>query len=76
MKLQLLVTKTDFCLPNLEKELIHLGFAYEILFIEEQPGLVAKHNIRHSPNLLLNGELIFRHQPTETELKNYFADMV
>ena len=76
MKLQLLVTKTDFCLPNLERELIHLGFEYDVLFIEDHPDMVANHKIRHSPNILINGDIAFRHQPTETELRNYFADII
>ncbi len=34
MKIQIFVTKTDFSLPNLEKELDLLELDYEILYIE------------------------------------------
>ena len=72
MRVQLLVTKTDFCIPNLENELRDVGINYEIDYIEENPDQVAAHNIRHSPNIFVNGELVFRHQPTERELKDFF----
>ena len=72
MRVQLLVTKTDFCLPNLENEFKDIGVNYEIEYIEENPALVATHSIRHSPNIFVDGELVFRHQPTEQELKDFF----
>ncbi len=72
MKVQLLVTKTDFSLPNLEKEFREIGVTYEVEYIEEHPDLVQSLNIRHSPNILVDGELVFRYQPSEEELKQYF----
>lgn len=71
MKIQLLVTKTDFCLPNLEQELTVLGLNYDVMFIEDNEELVTSHQIRHSPNVFINDHLAFRHQPTETELREY-----
>jgi len=73
MRVQLLVTKTDFNLPNLKNEFKDLGIEYEVEFIEEQPEVVASLNIRHSPIILVDGELAFRRQPTEIELKEYFS---
>ena len=73
MKVQLLVTIDDACLPNLEHEFRDLGISYQVDFVEEHPELVSALQIRHSPNILVDGELAFRHQPTEGELKNYFA---
>jgi len=73
MRVQLLVTKTDFNLPNLKNEFKDIGIDYEVEFIEENPELVASLNIRHSPNILVDGELVFQRQPTESELKEYFA---
>lgn len=74
MKVQLLVTKTDFSVPNIEREFIHLGIGYKVDYIEDHPELVQLHNIRHSPNILIDGKLAFRHHPSETELKAYFHD--
>lgn len=74
MKVQLLVTKTDFNLANLENELKELGVKYEVDYVEENPELVAALNIRHSPNIIVNGKLVFQRQPSEGELKAYLFE--
>ncbi len=71
MNIQLLVTKTDFNLPNIEKEFKHLGVEYKVEYIEDNPELVSTLNIRHSPNIIIDGELAFQRQPSENELKEY-----
>tara|TARA_R110002095_G_C4195892_1_gene234438 strand:- start:31 stop:228 length:198 start_codon:yes stop_codon:yes gene_type:complete len=60
MKVQLLVTKTDFNLPNLEREFQDLGVDYKVEYVEEQPEMVSALNIRHSPNIIVDGELAFQ----------------
>ena len=75
MDVQLLVTKTDFCIPNLESELQNIGVEYHVEYIENHPELVKSHHIRHSPNILVDGKLVFRHQPTPQELTSYFASL-
>tara|TARA_R110002094_G_C4911069_1_gene210954 strand:+ start:660 stop:890 length:231 start_codon:yes stop_codon:yes gene_type:complete len=72
MKVQLLVTKTDFNLPNLEREFQDLGVDYKVEYVEEQPEMVSALNIRHSPNIIVDGELAFQRQPSESELRAYF----
>ena len=72
MHVQLLVTHTDFCLPNLKRELEGVGVNYSVEYIEENPELVARYHIRHSPNILINGSLIFRAQPSVGELRTFF----
>jgi len=73
MRVQLLVTKTDFNLPNLKREFKGIGISYEVEYIEENPELVASLNIRHSPNILVDGSLVFQRQPSESELKEFFS---
>lgn len=73
MNVTLLVTKTDFSLHNLENELDNIGIAYQVKFIEDCPDLVATNRIMHSPNVLVDDELIFRSQPSPQELKDYFC---
>ncbi len=73
MKVQLVVTKTDFNLPNLENEFKDLGINYQVDYIEDHPEIVAAHNLRHSPNIFIDGELAFQRQPSESELKAYLA---
>ena len=72
MDVQLLVTKTDFCLPNLECEFKSIGIDYHVEYIEDNPDLVDQNHIRHSPNIFVNNKLVFRHQPTTSELRSYF----
>ncbi|MEH6651254.1 MAG: thioredoxin family protein [Motiliproteus sp.] len=72
MKVQLLVTKTDFNLPNLEHEFQDLGIDYKVVYVEDHPDMVSALNIRHSPNIIVDGELVFQRQPSESELRAYF----
>ncbi|MDI3323420.1 thioredoxin family protein [Pontibacterium granulatum] len=72
MRVQLLVTRTDFSVPNLEQEFKDLGIHYEIAYLENHPEMVKTYNIRHSPNIVVDGKLAFRHQPSEQELRQYF----
>ncbi len=71
MNIQLLVTKTDFNLPNIEKEFKHLGMEYKVEYIEDNPETVSMLKIRHSPNIIIDGKLAFQRQPSESELKKY-----
>lgn len=57
---------------NLEKELECLHIPYRVCFAENSPDLVQKFSIRHSPNLIVDDEVVFREQPTEEELHAYF----
>ncbi|WP_199608641.1 thioredoxin family protein [Flocculibacter collagenilyticus] len=72
MNVRLFVTKTDFCVPNLEKEFQQVGINYHVEYIEDNPELALQHHIRHSPNIFIDDELAFRAQPTVSELKQYF----
>jgi len=72
MLVQILVTQTDFCIHNLECEFQTVGVDYQIDYIEDHPELVSKNCIRHSPNIFVDGKLVFRHQPTTSELQAYF----
>jgi len=54
---------------NLARELDDLGVKYQVVYAEADPELVKKYNIRHSPNLIVDGEVKFRGQPTEHELR-------
>ena len=57
---------------NLEKELEHLSIPYRVCLVEDCDDLVQKFGIRHSPNLIVDDEVVFRKQPTELELYTYF----
>ncbi len=57
---------------NFSKELDDLGIAHKVKYAEDEPELCQKLTIRHSPNLVVDGEVIFRSQVDETELRKYF----
>lgn len=72
MDVMILATKTCTHRPNLEKELQHLRVSFHVSFVEDHPDLVEQFAIRHSPNLIVDGEVVFRRQPTEAELRALF----
>jgi len=57
---------------NLSKELDELGIEHRVVHVEDESELCQKLAIRHSPNLVVDGEVVFRYQPTERELKEFF----
>jgi len=57
---------------NLSKELDDLGIAHRVVHAEDDVELCQKLAIRHSPNLVVDGEVKFRRQPTEQELREFF----
>lgn len=73
MDVKLVVTKTDFCTPNLEFEMQNIGVNYNVEYIENHPELVSNYSIRHSPSIFVDGSLAFRYQPTQGELSRYFS---
>ncbi|WP_371189305.1 hypothetical protein [Thalassotalea maritima] len=73
MDVQLLVTKTDFSIANLKNEMQCVGVDCRIDYIEQHPELVSQYNLKHSPNILVDGQLVFRYQPTINQLKEYFS---
>ena len=75
MNITLLVTRTDYCLPNLECECQNLGLDYHIEYIEDCPEIIARYQIRHSPNIFINGTLAFREQPSPQQLRNYLDNL-
>ena len=72
MDVMIVATKVCTHRQNLEKELDHLRITYRTCFVEDRADLVKKFDIRHSPNLVVDDEIIFRKQPTEVELHAYF----
>ncbi len=73
MNVKIVATKSCSHCSGLQHELSDIGIAFEVLFVEEHPDFALTHGIRHSPNLLVNDEVIFRGQPTPQELRKYFG---
>jgi hypothetical protein len=49
-----------------------LGIPYSIRYVEEDAELQKKHNIKGSPNILVDSELVFREMTAMSDLKAYF----
>ncbi|MBT8421537.1 MAG: thioredoxin family protein, partial [Gammaproteobacteria bacterium] len=65
MNVMIIATKDCSHFATLAKELSDLGVEHRLVFAEDEPDLVKKFSIRHSPNLVVDGEVKFRRQPTE-----------
>jgi hypothetical protein len=72
MDVMIIATKACSHRQNLEKELECLHIPYRVCFVEDHADLVEKFSIRHSPNLIVDDEVVFRKQPTEVELHAFF----
>ena len=72
MNVELAVTRSCHHFPILEKELKELGIPYSIRFVEDDAELQRKYDIKASPNILVDGELVFRGMPSITELRDFF----
>ncbi|MEN8108627.1 MAG: thioredoxin family protein [Pseudomonadota bacterium] len=69
MNVMIIATKDCSHYTNLARELDGLGVEYRLVYAEDEPELVQKYGIRHSPNLIVDDEVKFRRQPTEQELR-------
>ena len=69
MNVMIIATKDCSHRLTLEKELHDLGVDYRLVYAEDEPELVQKYSIRHSPNLIVDEVDHFRRQPTERELR-------
>ncbi len=72
MIVEIAVTKTCHHCPLIEAELKKLGIPYSIRYMEDDVELQNKHNIKGSPNILVDGELVFRGMPAISDLRAYF----
>ena len=68
----IMATKNCSHCKNFSRELDDIGIEHDVVYCDDNPELVQKYGIRHSPNMIVNGEVVFRKQPTEGELKEFF----
>lgn len=72
MDVLIIATKACAHRMNLEQELDGMQIEHRVCFVEDCPDLVHRFIIRHSLNLVVDDELVFRTQPTVVELHAYF----
>lgn len=73
MDVMIIATKACTHRKDLEKELACMRIPYRVCFVEDCADLVQKLGIRHSPNLVVDDEVVFRKLPTAEELHVYFG---
>lgn len=74
MNVKIIVSRGCKHCQDIEHELRDLRIVYEVVYVEEHPEIVARHGIRHSPNIMVDEEVVFRRQPTEGELRAFFGN--
>lgn len=72
MNVEIAVTRSCQHCSIIETELKELGIPYSIRYAEDDVEFQNKHNIKGSPNILVDGELIFRGMPAISDLRAYF----
>ena len=73
MIVKIIATRNCSHRPNLERELQDLGVQYDVVYVEDNRDVISKYSIRHSPNLVIDDEVVCRGQPSEMELKELFS---
>lgn len=74
MNVELAVSRSCHHCAILERELKRLGIPYAIRFVEEDAELQKTHQIKSSPNVLVDGELVFRGMPSISDLRTFFEN--
>jgi glutaredoxin len=73
MNVIIVATRTCHHRHLLERQLQALGVPYQVQYVDEYPHLVEEHTLRSSPNLLVDGTLVFRAMqtrlPSEAQLR-------
>ena len=74
MEVILAVTKTCNHCPVLERELKKLGVPYCVRYHEDHPEMIEKYKLKHSPVVIVDGEVIFNGMPNLSALREFFLE--
>ena len=74
--MNVIIAPTKSCrhCPMIKKELRMLGIDSSVHYFEEHPELVEKYNIRNSPIIIVDEEVIFNGMPTISAMEKYFMN--
>jgi len=80
VKMEVLILATKDCnhRPQVEEKLKQMNISYSVKYIDEHPELVEKFGAHSSPNIVVDGTVVFRADqerslPTKGELKAIFS---
>ena len=74
MNVVIAVTKQCQHCPIIKRELRQLEIPYSVHYLDAHPEWIEKFGLRGSPNIIVDGELVFRKMPEISALRNYFRD--
>ena len=74
--MNVIIAATKACrhCPMIKKELEKLGLDSSVQYLEDYPELVESYNIKHSPLIIVDDEVVFNGMPTMSGLEKYFID--
>ena len=64
MDILIVATKSCHHRPEMERWLQQMDLDYRVAYVEDEPEQAARFQIRHSPNLVIDDELVFRGLPS------------
>jgi len=70
MSVKIIATPSGSYRPNIEKELNEPGVVYEVLYAEDHPDMVTRYAIQHSPDIVVDDEVVCRGQLSDGELRS------
>ena len=72
--MNVIIAATKACrhCPMIKKELRKLGIDSSVHYFEEHPELVERYNIKHSPLIIVDDEVIFNGMPTISAMEKHF----
>jgi predicted thioredoxin/glutaredoxin len=70
--MEIIIAATKSCnhRPILEQELKDAGLDYKVMFYEEHPEIFEKFNLKTSPLLICDGELVSEGMPEHTKIND------
>ncbi|MFP4024043.1 MAG: thioredoxin family protein [Thiohalospira sp.] len=68
MEITIVATRSCNFRPILEQELKDVGLEYKVLFYEDHPEIIEKYNIKTSPILICDGELVSEGMPEHAKI--------
>ena len=72
--MNVIIAATKACrhCPMIKEELTKLGLDCSVQYFEDHPELLKRFNIKHSPLIIVDDEVVFNGMPTMSELEKYF----
>ncbi len=59
----------------MKKRFKERGIPYKIQYVEEPPELVERYQLKRSPNIIVDGEPVYRGMPNLSELQRYLDEL-